>query len=67
MAYAKAESEIKLGNGCTVRCPAYPEACSYVRVVDAEGVELAYWDSAEWAEAPEEVMGSIMGAIIGGG
>lgn len=36
---------------------------SYVRVVDATGDELFYWDEDEWREAPAEVMGAIMGAI----
>lgn len=36
---------------------------SYVRVCDPEGVEVMYWNAEEWGEAPEEVMGAIIGAL----
>lgn len=51
--------------GQDVRVPAYPQECNYVRVV-REGREVAYWNSDEWSESPEQaedVMGAIMGAI----
>ena len=47
-----------------------PTGTSYVRFVDHKGVEQLYYDADEWAsegrQAGEEVMGSILGAIIGG-
>jgi hypothetical protein len=43
-----------------------PDGASYVRIVDERGVELVLWNSEEWAEAPEEVMGAILGAMSGG-
>jgi hypothetical protein len=51
--------------GVELRCPAYPGGCSYVRLCDSRG-EFAYWDVAEWAESPEEVMGAIIGALKNG-
>lgn len=50
------------GNVSKVLVPAYPHPCSYVRIT-VNGVERHYWDSEEWSECPEEVMGAIMGAI----
>ena len=49
-------------SGRAIHSPAYPAECSYIRIVE-QGFELGYWDKAEWAEAPEEVMGAIMGAL----
>lgn len=37
----------------------------YVRVVSADGREVAYWDCAEWAEDPQVVIGAIFGACAG--
>jgi len=50
------------GSNRTVHCPAYPQPCTYVRIV-VDGFEVAYWDEKEWGEAPAEVMGAIMGAM----
>lgn len=47
-----------------LRCPSYPEECSYVRVT-VDGLEVAYWDSQEWQEDPTVVMGAFMGAARG--
>lgn len=58
---------LRTGSGRAIHAPAYPEECSYVRVVDHAGNEIAYWVSAEWAESPEEVMGALLGALKGGG
>lgn len=60
-----AESVITTPDGRQIRCPAYPEECSYVRVVDF-GFELAYWVCDEWSQTPEDVMGAIMGVAQGG-
>lgn len=61
------ETAIRLGSGRELRCPVYPEPCSYVRLV-VPGVvplEIAYWEEDEWREAPAEVMGAILGAMRG--
>lgn len=39
-----------------------PDGVSYVRVLK-DGREIAYWDSAEWADAPQEVMGALLAAL----
>lgn len=49
------------GSFRAIHCPAHPEPCSYVRIVVC-GLEVAYWTSDEWRDAPEEVMGAILGA-----
>lgn len=61
------ECVIALISGREIRCPASPEDCSYVRIT-APGIiplELGYWSSDEWGEAPAEVMGAILGAAKG--
>lgn len=41
--------------------------CDYIRFIrTSDQRELLYWIASEWAEAPEEVMGAIMGAILKG-
>lgn len=60
------ECVIELANGRRLVCPAEPEECSFVRVEEADGTEIAYWVCDEWAEAPTEVMGAILGAAGGG-
>ncbi len=49
------------GSHRAIHCPAYPSECDYVRIV-LNGLEVAYWIADEWAEAPAEVMGAIIGA-----
>lgn len=58
------EAVIALANGREIRCPAHPEPCSYVRVMQA-GCELGYWVETEWASTPDEVMGAILGLASG--
>jgi hypothetical protein len=60
------ECVLELTSGVSLRCPPFPEECSYVRVVSAAGEEIAYWVCDEWEEAPTEVMGAIFGAALGG-
>jgi hypothetical protein len=60
------ECVIELKNGLQVRGPVYPEPCSYIRVCDAEGTEIVYWNSDEMREDPEDVMGALLGAMKGG-
>jgi len=52
-------------SGREIRCPAYPESCTYFRIVE-QGFELAYWSIDEVAEAPAEVLGAIMGGLKNG-
>lgn len=41
--------------------------CDYIRFIrTSDQRELLYYTASEWAEAPEEVMGAIMGAILKG-
>lgn len=55
------ESVIKLANGREIRCPVYPEDCTYVRVL-CMGYEMAYWVDDEWKDCPADVMGAFLGA-----
>jgi phosphosulfolactate phosphohydrolase-like enzyme len=48
--------------GVEVRCPAWPQPCSYVRVCQG-GFEIGYWVADEWRDQPEEVAGAIFGAL----
>lgn len=61
------ECVIALVSGREIRCPASPTDCSYVRITAPAIVplELGYWSSDEWGEAPAEVMGAILGAAHG--
>ena len=52
-------------SGRELRSPLFPEPCSYVRVVQ-EGFELGYWNSGELREAPEDVIGALVGALNAG-
>ena len=63
------ECVIELASGRTIRTDSYadsPEGSTYVRVCDLDSAEVGYWTSDEWREAPEEVMGAILGAAKGG-
>ena len=42
------------------------DGCSYIRFIDEDGDELAYWICDEWAEEPQLVMGAIMACIQNG-
>ena len=59
------ESFIPLPSGGRICFPAYPEAVSYVRVVDDDGRELMYWNSEELCEDMETSSNSAMGAFLG--
>lgn len=66
---ASTESD-SLANECRLQvrgqilaCPAYPHPCSYVQVLDEEGNAVGYWDSAEWRDSPEDVMGAMIGLL----
>ena len=59
------DSEMSLltHSGFALHAPAYPNEVDYVRVLDPLGREIAYWVADEWQEAPQEVMGAILGAL----
>ena len=62
------EGSIPVGDtGRRIVFPAHPAECGYIRVIDAKGKEIAYWDALEWEEEPTTVMGAIMGAAQHGG
>lgn len=62
---AKTECRIKVGSGFLAfqTTKIHPGGTDYVSVRNADNVEIAYWDAAEWAEDPKGVMGAIMGAL----
>jgi hypothetical protein len=60
------ESIIARSDDLEVRVPVFPQACTYVRIVDVKDgseIERAYWDDMEWADSESGAMGAIMGAI----
>lgn len=60
------EGSIAIGSVFLV-FPKSPTECEYVRIVDRHSLaEIAYWDQQEWAEAPAEVMGAVIGAMCKG-
>lgn len=60
------ESTVALQNGFFLKCPAYPADCDYVRVCDPLGREIAFWSCDEFEEAPMEVLGGLLGALVRG-
>lgn len=58
------EAVVYLVNGLELRSPSFPAPCEYLRVVDAGGTEVVYYDQNEFAEDPTEVMGALMGALM---
>ena len=61
------EAVVYLISGMELRCPAAPAPCEYVRVVDAGGNEVVYYDQNEFTENAAEVLGALMGALVNGG
>lgn len=59
------EFVLRVEGGNRIVGPSYPGPCDYVRVLDDNDVELAYWDSLEWSEDPAGVMGAILGCAAG--
>lgn len=58
------EFSIKLANGNSIICESFEDndaGTSFVRVIDSTGHELGFWNSSEWQEDPELVMGAIFG------
>lgn len=60
------EAMLVAHTGFQLRYSAETEMCEYVRVCDPLGRELMYWNSDEWAEDPQLVMGAILGALVRG-
>lgn len=60
------ETVVRAHTGFQLRCPAYPEECSYLRVCDPLGREIAYWVFTEWQDAPQDVIGAVIGALVRG-
>jgi hypothetical protein len=64
------EAVLTFHTGITLRTNAGPVGCptfggDYIRVVAPDGGEIGYWDKAEWAREPINVMGAIFGACAG--
>ena len=58
------EFVLHLANGHTIRTSTFadhPEGADYVRVCRPDGTELAYWDSEEWRDNPQLVIGAFLG------
>lgn len=60
------EAALVAHTGFELRYDTDAELLSYVRVCDPLGRELAYWNHEEWQEAPQLVMGAILGALVRG-
>ena len=62
------ETQIPLSGGFMLCCESADQnemGTSYIRGIDRHGKEIVYWNSDEWKESPEFVMGAIMGFIKG--
>ena len=60
------EIVIPLPNGGSLRCgpgDAHKHG-GYIRICDAEEIEIIYWDKAEWAREPELVMGAVFASAL---
>lgn len=60
------EVVIQLANGRELRSRCTDAGCDYVRICIG-GLELAYWVEDEWQQAPAEVMGALIGAMMNSG
>ena len=58
------EVVVQLAKGRELRCPTYPSECCYARIC-VGGLEVAYWHMDSWRKAPGDVMGALIGAMIG--
>lgn len=62
----KGETIVELKNGWSLRSGGEQyKAGAYVRLCNALGAEMLYWDKEEWQTDPESVMGAIMRAASG--
>jgi hypothetical protein len=55
-----------LPNGGSLRCGEGESSMwgGYIRICDAQGNEILYWDRAEWEEDGESVMGAAFAASL---
>lgn len=59
------EVVLQLANGYSLRSGGEEfTAGEYVRLVDAQGEEVLYWDQGEWESDPALVMGAIINSAI---
>ena len=60
------EIVIPLPNGGSLRCGPGDghKHGGYIRICDAEEIEIIYWDKAEWAEEPQLVMGAVFASAL---
>lgn len=58
------ENTLVTHTGFSLKSSAVDEELDYVRVCDPLGREIAYWSVDEIREAPGEVMGAIVGALL---
>lgn len=57
------EASVTFPNGFSMRTAAYPADAVYVRVCAPDGVEIAYFDEAEFARDPSETLSALVGHI----
>ena len=57
------ECSIRISDRMSLVCPAYPEDCSYLRLVIDGKIESGYWHWEEWKDDPQVVIGAIMGIM----
>ena len=57
------ECVVRITKRLSLVTPAYPEPCSYVRLVMDGEVEVGIWAYEEWRDDPQVVMGAIIGTM----
>jgi hypothetical protein len=62
----EAELEIPLANGCRLCCGEGEDYRygGYLRIIDKDNNEVLFWESTEWQEDPESVMGAVFSAAL---
>jgi hypothetical protein len=60
------EIVIPLPTGGSLRCGPGEnhQHGGYIRICDPDGIEIIYWDNAEWSETPELVMGAVFTSAL---
>lgn len=54
------EASVTFPNGFSMRTAAYPDDAAYVRVCAPDGVEIAYFDGAEFARDPGDTLSTLV-------
>jgi len=57
------ECSIRVSDRMSLVCPAFPEPCSYLRLVIDGKIESGFWDWQERQDDPQTVIGAIMGCM----